>query len=131
MPLPNSREARRFYRVAYQRMDDAESLLRDGRNSAAVYLAGYGVECILKALLLNGVPEREHAKILKGFRGTRGHDFESLKAECTKRTGVLFPTSVGRPLTKVNKWTTEMRYHPGTTKKQDTVAFLQAAKAIL
>jgi hypothetical protein len=35
--------------LASARLDDAEILLRSERFSAAYYLAGYGVECALKA----------------------------------------------------------------------------------
>jgi hypothetical protein len=44
MALPNVAMARRFYRAAKQRYDDAEFLLAGNRTTAAVYLAGYRVE---------------------------------------------------------------------------------------
>jgi len=43
--------------VAKQRFDDALLLLEMGRTTAAVYLAGYSVECMLKALILSAVPQ--------------------------------------------------------------------------
>jgi HEPN domain-containing protein len=56
MGLPHSRGARLFYRAALHRYDDAALLLEAGRTTGAVYLAGYTVECMLKALVLAGVP---------------------------------------------------------------------------
>jgi HEPN domain-containing protein len=53
MGLPNSKAARQFWRSSKQRFDDAELLLKAGHTTGAVYLAGYGVECMLKALLVN------------------------------------------------------------------------------
>jgi HEPN domain-containing protein len=38
--LPSSEPARRFYRAAKQRFDDALLLLEMGRTTAVVYLAG-------------------------------------------------------------------------------------------
>ncbi len=62
MALPRAAEARRYYRAAKQRYEDAQMLLEAGRTTGAVYLAGYAVECILKALLLANVtpPYEKH-----------------------------------------------------------------------
>ena len=49
MAVPHSSEARMFYRCAWQRLDEGELLLTHQMTVAAVYLAGYGVECMLKA----------------------------------------------------------------------------------
>jgi hypothetical protein len=45
MALPKPVEARRYYRAAVQRFDDAQLLLEQSRTTGAVYLAGYTVEC--------------------------------------------------------------------------------------
>jgi len=39
MGLPKSAEAKRFYRAAKQRFQEAEVLLKAGMNTGAVYLA--------------------------------------------------------------------------------------------
>lgn len=49
--MPISKNARLFYRAAKQRFDDALLLLELKRTTAAVYLAGYSIECMLKALI--------------------------------------------------------------------------------
>ena len=59
MTTPSAPDARLFFRFALQRHDDAQVLLRYDHTTGAVYLAGYGVECILKALILSGVPRKE------------------------------------------------------------------------
>jgi hypothetical protein len=52
--------ARRFDRAAIQRFDDAQFLLSGSRTNAAVYLAGYSVECMMKALILStSAPQQE------------------------------------------------------------------------
>ena len=76
--MPSSVQARRFYRAAKQRFDDALLLLAMERTTAAVYLAGYSVECMLKALILSAVPQAQEAALLARFRGARAHDYEWL-----------------------------------------------------
>jgi len=40
-----------FQRLALERLEDAQALLRAGRYSGSYYLAGYAVECALKACM--------------------------------------------------------------------------------
>lgn len=40
-----------FAEVAVERMSDADALLRERRYNGAIYMAGYAVECALKAAL--------------------------------------------------------------------------------
>jgi hypothetical protein len=62
MSVPKSNEARRFFRAAGARYSEAFFLLENsGFTTAAVYLAGYAVECMLKALVLSHEPRRKHA----------------------------------------------------------------------
>src|SRR6266566_5254985 len=68
MSLPRGTDARIFYRAAKQRFSDAQLLLKHNRTTSAVYLAGYGIECMLKALLLESVPESQHVRITDFYR---------------------------------------------------------------
>ncbi len=74
--MPTAPEARRFYRVAKERFDDALFLLAGGRTTGAVYFAGYAVECMLKALILSRLTGKARRTTAESFRGTKGHDFE-------------------------------------------------------
>jgi HEPN domain-containing protein len=47
-----------FQRLAETRIADARALFEAGRNDAAFYLAGYAVECALKACIAKKT--REH-----------------------------------------------------------------------
>ena len=94
-----------FLKVASQRIKDAKKLLEpaagpqqqgtDTRNlRAAVYLAGYGIECVLKAYIIDRQPpaktlseamnrRRSRGEQLKGqplpdVQGARGHDLPLL-----------------------------------------------------
>lgn len=78
MAMPSSANSRRFYRTAKQRFDDALLLLEMERTTAAVYLAGYSVECMIQALILPVIPQVQAEEILGMFRGARAHDYESL-----------------------------------------------------
>jgi hypothetical protein len=72
MGLPASQKARVFYRSAFYRFDEARILWKAidfQMTSGPVYLAGYGIECILKALILNSLSAVEQKEMLREFRG--------------------------------------------------------------
>jgi hypothetical protein len=130
MATPGSLEARRFIRVAKQRFDDASFLLGH-RNKASIYLAGYAVECALKALLLSVTPLSKTQGVLKSFRGERGHNLEWLKKQYIKGGGAKFPPIISMKFARVNSWNTDLRYDPGTSTLGEAQEFFLAAEAIL
>ena len=129
--LPSSEPARRLYRAAKQRFDDALLLLEMGRTTAAVYLAGYSVECMLKALILAAVPQAQAEEVLGLFRGARAHDYEWLLHLYAEKGGAQIPPSVVPHFARVNSWSTDMRYVPGTIALREAHAFVDAATTIL
>ena len=131
MPLPHAREARRFYQSAFQRLEDAEFLLAEGRTTAAVYLAGYAVECMLKALLLNTVAEPRRKAVLDSFRGARAHDYGWLRTQYYDSGGARFPPETLRAFNRVGTWSTDLRYQAGRIKLAEARDFVQAARNIL
>ncbi len=131
MGVPSSVEARRFYRCAIQRLEEAQILLRADRTTGAVYLAGYGIECILKSLILSAVVSGAAVSVLQSFRGSRAHDFEWLRQQYIDSHGPDFPRSINIQFTFVNDWSTELRYNPGNLKADDAVDFLAAAEEII
>lgn len=56
-PMPDRTE---FRQIAEERLLDAQALLGAGRWSAAYYLAGYAVECALKACILARIEREPH-----------------------------------------------------------------------
>src|SRR5262249_37936875 len=74
MGLLRAAEAGVYYRAAWHRFDDANLLLEAGRTTGAVYLAGYTVECMLKALVLASAAPRLRAALRKEFHGQRAHN---------------------------------------------------------
>jgi HEPN domain-containing protein len=131
MALPSIPEARPFYRSAWQRLEDALFLLSADRNTGAVYLAGYSVECMLKALILVMTPDRSRAEVRASFRGTKAHDFDWLRARYFERGGPPFSTNVAKSFSLVDTWTTDLRYESGSTRRNEAVMFLRAAQEII
>ena len=131
MPLPRAPEARPFYQSAKQRFEDAQFLLEAGRTTGAVYLAGYSVECVLKALILATVAPGERGETVASFRGTKAHDYDWLKARYFRHGGPPFPSVVSKHFTLVNSWTTDLRYRAGAARLTEAETFLRAAKAIV
>ena len=119
---------RQFLRAAGQRLDSAEVLLDHGMNLDAVYLAGYGVECALKAVLLANLPQS--IRVETEFKGSAWHDYELLKGRLRKK-GVVFPDEVDEALQNVRTWLTDLRYAVGHVPDDEALAFYEAARVIL
>jgi HEPN domain-containing protein len=130
---------RLFLRAAGQRLSTAEFLLRHtGFELDAVYLAGYGVECALKALILRWTPRGGFRAMLEKLTqaGAKGHDFEYLKGllkgqrrRKNQADAVVLGTSTVH-LKVVASWTTELRYRAGTLDPKEARRFFKAALAI-
>ncbi len=131
MSGPTQRDARLFFRSAVLRYDEALVLYKAGFNGGPVYLAGYGIECMLKALVLTASPASTRCEVLSGFRGRKAHDFEWLRREYFERRGATFPADITRRFTFVSNGTTDLRCHPAAGHDSETGDFLSAAKAII
>jgi HEPN domain-containing protein len=130
MGLPRPAEARLYYRAAKQRYDDSQLLLEAGRTTGAVYLAGYTVECCLKALVLASVATTIRKRLLADFRGSRGHDIEWLGALYRGYVGAAVPREVTRHLSRVASWSTDLRYTTGLLRSRDADQFMESVVAI-
>jgi hypothetical protein len=131
MALPASSEARVYRRCAFQRHEEARILLKATKTTGAVYLAGYGIECILKALVLTAVPEGERIEIMKSFRGGKAHEYEWLRSLYLTKGGARFPPEITRHFTLANDWSTDLRYMPRSVRPEEAEAFLEASESII
>ncbi len=131
MSTPTRPIPRKFYRVAYQRFEEAEVLFEAGYYIGAVYLAGYAVECMLKTLILDTTPEREHASVEAEFRGQRAHQYEWLRNRYAQTNAPGLPSEIGQSLAFVRTWETSLRYTPGLGNRQDASRFLAEARKIV
>lgn len=129
MGLPQGIEARRFYRAAKQRFAEAEVLLKAGMEIGAVYLAGYTVECFLKALLLDATPSGLRRRLLGNFRGRRAHDIGWLRNLYRRSIGGTIPRDVALHLTRVATWDTDLRYETVLREQGDATEFVQSVSA--
>jgi len=121
--------SRDFQRAADQRLTTAEFLCHWGYNLEAAYLAGYTIECTLKALILEKTSVSERPETLRKIRsGRRMHDFEVL-AGLLKDLGQPIPLRFVRKLRRY-AWSTDMRYETGRRPPGETRGFLKAAKEV-
>ena len=68
-----------YAKVALQRLDAADHLIESGYTKDGMYLAGYAVECSLKALILHLVAEAEREKMFERIsKGASMHTPETL-----------------------------------------------------
>jgi HEPN domain-containing protein len=131
MGLPKAAEAQRYYRAARQRFEDAQYLLRAHRTTGAVYLAGYSVECSLKALVLAGVARGLRQRVLGEFRGSRAHNLEWLSSLYHRHVRFAVPDDVRRHLLRATSWSTALRYATGVIHRRDAEAFLGSVAFIM
>ena len=131
MSTPVSPIPRRFYRVAYRRFEEAEVLFNAGFYTGTVYLAGYAVECMLKALILNSLPEKDQETIEAEFRGQRAHQYEWLRNRYAQTNAPGLPSTISESLAIVATWDTSLRYEPRIGDPRDALRFLKEVKNIL
>jgi HEPN domain-containing protein len=134
-----TKEIRLFQRAADQRLTTAEFLFDHEFYLDAVYLAGYGVECALKSLILRRTARTEFAQMLARLTeaGAKGHDFEYLKMLLKSQLGGKSKTDqsalgeMAVHLGYVHTWSTDLRYQVGNLKPKDARRFMIAARQIL
>ena len=109
--------------MAQERAADARILYDRGRSVAAVYLAGYAVECSLKAYL---------QRIGRGFptSGQAGHDLRELWRVCGFRLAAL-GDSQGNRTYFVERWNTGLRYNDTLDTVLDAGVLVEGAAQLV
>jgi len=131
MTARRSQHVKLFEKLADQRFEEAEFLFnKSPYTTVTAYLAGYAVECILKALLLSRTPVSRQQKLFDSFRGGKAHNFEWLKNELRKKK-VAWPAELARSFKTVSQWSTEWRYKAGRIPPREADAFLKATSELL
>ena len=120
----------KLFRAAAQRLTAAEFLLtNDALWLESMYIAGYGVEIDLKALLLHRTAPSLRASVFKEFRGAGWHDLLHLKKELEQKR-CPFTADLMRHFTRVATWNTALRYEVGRKRYDEADLFLKSAKEI-
>lgn len=123
MPPTSSRD---FLRAGAQRFTTAEFLLKHGFTLDAQYLAGYTIECCLKALILaKTAPVDQPAQLTRIRSGATMHRAEVL-LQILRDLGVRLPLRLVKRFRRFD-WTTDLRYEVGRRDTGETRAFLRAA----
>lgn len=130
MGVPRDKNAKRFYQAAVRHLDEAELLLEWERRAGAIYLAGYCVECVLKALILVQTPPRSRADVMDSFRGSGAHNFDRLRSLYNHSGGAAFPKDVVGAFFVVDDWDTDRRYDPSLRRGDNADDFLAAVRVI-
>jgi hypothetical protein len=135
MGMPRDRDARKYYRVALQRIDEAMLIhSRLDLSSAAEYLGGYAVECILKALLISAIPPSRRPAAgdltVDWLKREVGHDLPRLRQTLAEH-GVMMPREIVRDFMFVSTWDPGLRYEPGPGDRDRTTRFLASAKTVI
>jgi HEPN domain len=125
MAIPRSKDTRLYYRCADRRRTEASILIKAAQPTGAVYLAGYVVECMLKALNIEIQPDKlQDACMEEGKR--IGHNLEGLLELYRRKSGHKPPTNIARAFTLVRDWSVEIRYDPKELKPSEASRFLKA-----
>lgn len=85
MTLDANPDARSYLLPARQRLDDARALLDAGRTNGCIFLAGFAVECLLKAVILTNSTPRERPELLVRLKEDFGHNVVRLRQEAARR----------------------------------------------
>ncbi len=130
MGLRQVAEARLYYRAGKQRFEDAQLLLREERTTGGVYLAGYTVECLLKALILASVATHLRHRPLREFHGNRGHSMEWLGGLYRRHVRSSVPRDITRHLSRLAAWSTDLRYTTGLIRRREADEFIESVVTV-
>ena len=100
-----------FKTLTQMRLEDAQILLNAGRHSAAYYLAGYAVECALKACIAKQTQQYEFPA--KGSDKNYVHDLNALISRASLSTAFdaeLKNRDFSANRNAVKEWNEEFRY---------------------
>lgn len=122
--------------AARKHLNDATALDRNGRPDGASYLAGYVVECSLKAAILL---EKEASGVISPqWRGPGGHDLAKLVSELSTASAVagprtaryLTPAVTSLSSAAIAAWTPNMRYRAPSMPGPDAARWLSEARLV-
>jgi HEPN domain-containing protein len=111
-----------FQQVAELRVKDAEILLNAQRWDAAYYLAGYAVECALKACIAKGFNQHDIPD-WKFCQNIFVHDLEKLLKLASLQSQIVKNSPLDVNWGIVSEWSEKSRYELNTTETDATEMF--------
>ncbi len=119
-----SQDRATFQQLAEQRLAEAQSLLANGFPSGAYYLAGYSVECALKAKIASSFRENEIPE-LRRVRDIYTHDLGSLLGLAGLKDELDVEMKVNEPLrnhwANAKEWSEQARYEIWTHERASAI----------
>lgn len=134
-----------FYGVTEQakagkhRMDDARALMRQDRWRGAMYLAGYSVECLLKAKLMQKFDcrhlrelesELQRRGVLPGHATVFTHQLEILIRLAQRLDRLRQNAPLWQDFNIANRWLPAWRYAANLSRREDAEDFLDAVEKL-
>ena len=116
-----------YRRAATQRLDVANFLLKNSKYYLdAVYLAGYAVECSLKALVLERTLKSKRAAVCEEISsGAKAHNLDFLKG-ILERRGCSIPDKTRESLNVIKcEWKTNLRYVGALIPYEEAESFIK------
>ena len=112
-----------FQRLAVERLEDAKALFRAERFGAAHYIAGYAIECGLKALICRRIAAAEEFPDKDGKRYYT-HDLGALLRMAALESEMASTEALRENWSRIKDWDPEMRYQSSLRDVADV--FLRA-----
>ena len=127
-------QVKRFNRAATMHLEAARLLLESCDQKAStvlatevMYLSGYVVECVLKAVLLSNIPKSKHGAMIERFKTEIKHNLEKLKDAVAKKK-IEMPRDKKEAFRRVcGVWSSEMRYDAVNRLRENAELVAQAA----
>lgn len=129
MSLESNPDARVYYIPARRRLEDARILLDNNRRDGARYLAGFAVECLLKALILAQSTPRQRPTLVTRLKGEFGHDLDALRKEIARR-GLHPGDAELQAFRRLATWDNNDRYDPQLQSQEVAEATCTAAELL-
>ena len=120
----DDRDVSKLLRAAGQRLTSAQILYDNSAYLDSTYIAGYSVECSLKAVIIGRTPATRRQE----FKGKIAHNYEYLKDLLKKKNVNTSPISIA--LRRIATWSTDLRYDVGRGDAGTAEQFLAAAREI-
>ena len=126
-------------KASKHRLDDTEGLFKTARWRGAMYIAGYSIECLLKAKLMEiyncrNLYQLEDELQKRGILTTRAtvftHQLEPLLRLAQGFTRLRQNRRMWLSFAVVNRWLPAWRYTADLSNREDAEEFLEAVKKI-